>query len=310
MGIIYKITNTQNGKNYIGKTSRNLRVRWYEHKQEARLGNSNIPLYNAMNKYGMDNFKICVLEDNIPTEQLNEREKYYISLYQSRSHEKGYNVTIGGDGGQTARKLTDTQIQEIIGILSDKNNLESFTSIGKQYGVSPTTIESINNGILWRNNNLTYPIRKYNVVGLTLDRKTYAEIVDLLQNSVKSMQEICKIYNLTESKITSINNGKYCYSNHPYYEGIYNGDFPIRKTNQLTLTKEQFIPILYDIIFTNLSMEKIGAPYNIKGNTITYIANGKRRLDLTSGFITPIRKNLKQNQEIFNTLFPDFEGGD
>ena len=53
-----------------------------------------------------------------------------------------------------------------------------------------------------------------------------------------------------------------------------------------------------DIIFTKDSMAKIGAKYNLQGNTLTYIANGQRRKELTQDFITPLRKNILINQKI------------
>ena len=43
------------------------------------------------------------------------------------------------------------------------------------------------------------------------------------------------------------------------------------------MIEEHLSDILYDIIFTNQSMAKIGEKYSINGNTLQYIANGKRR---------------------------------
>ena len=55
-------------------------------------------------------------------------------------------------------------------------------------------------------------------------------------------------------------------------------------------------------------MEKIGLKYNVQGNTLTYIANGKRRKELTKGYVVPLRKNIKENQEIYNKKFLEKEG--
>lgn len=49
-----------------------------------------------MNKYGQENFIIEVIEDNILIELLNEKEKFYIKLFNS--FYEGYNLTFGGDG--------------------------------------------------------------------------------------------------------------------------------------------------------------------------------------------------------------------
>ena len=96
MSYIYKITNALNGKVYIGKTSRSVEIRWHEHCKNCKSANvNNRPLYKAMNKYGIDSFKIETIE-TCPEEKSSERERYWIEYYQS--FKQGYNATIGGDG--------------------------------------------------------------------------------------------------------------------------------------------------------------------------------------------------------------------
>lgn len=85
---IYKITNTINGKCYIGQ-SRDIESRWKAHK--VRKGTY---LYNAFQKYGVENFTFEVLEE-CERERLNELEKYYIELYHSFG--EGYNLCEGGN---------------------------------------------------------------------------------------------------------------------------------------------------------------------------------------------------------------------
>ena len=57
MAFIYKITNTINNKWYIGKTERNISIRWKEHIRHIEMY-PNIPLYKAMKKYGIQAFII------------------------------------------------------------------------------------------------------------------------------------------------------------------------------------------------------------------------------------------------------------
>jgi len=97
MGYIYLITNLINNKKYIGKTSRKPNLRWNEHKCNAFYENYNFPLYKAMKKYGIENFKFEVIEDNIPLKELNKREEYWINYYNTYNG-AGYNATKGGDG--------------------------------------------------------------------------------------------------------------------------------------------------------------------------------------------------------------------
>lgn len=89
---IYKITNTINGKCYIGK-SLNIEHRLREHKRNSH---SNEHLQNAMKKYGIDNFTFEVLEE-CTKEEYDERERYWISYYKSRNKEYGYNIMPGGE---------------------------------------------------------------------------------------------------------------------------------------------------------------------------------------------------------------------
>ena len=68
-------------------------------------------MYNAFKKDGIKNFSFEIIETNIPTEKINEKEKYYINLYNSKVHYNGYNVTNGGDGGKTWSKLTELEVK-------------------------------------------------------------------------------------------------------------------------------------------------------------------------------------------------------
>lgn len=101
MPYIYKITNQVNGKGYIGKTIDSVEERWRHHKSDAnRLtihgkAAQNRPLYSAINKYGIENFKIETIEE-CDISVLEDRERYWIEYYQT--FKNGYNATIGGDG--------------------------------------------------------------------------------------------------------------------------------------------------------------------------------------------------------------------
>ncbi len=92
---IYVISNTKNGKVYIGKAS-NFKDRWNNHKKLLRdKSHYNPYLQNAWNKYGEKAFKFQVLE-YCPVEELNEREIHHIAIYKARG--LAYNLTNGGDG--------------------------------------------------------------------------------------------------------------------------------------------------------------------------------------------------------------------
>lgn len=90
--LIYKITNTINGRVYIGQTIGSLAKRWNEHSTSTK----NSPMYNAFRNYGRENFKIEPLCSALSPESLNYLEQYFIDHYKSMSP-LGYNLTSGGD---------------------------------------------------------------------------------------------------------------------------------------------------------------------------------------------------------------------
>lgn len=110
--IIYKITNLINGKIYVGQTIRVLETRWDEHIRCAN-DNINYPLYNSINKYGLENFKIEILENDISDfDTLDEKEIYWIKKLNTTDRSVGYNLTEGGQGIHGYR-FTDEQLKTL-----------------------------------------------------------------------------------------------------------------------------------------------------------------------------------------------------
>lgn len=94
MGYIYKITNSINGKIYVGQTFRNVQERFKEHLRMGRkeeVGYKSL-LYYAIKKYGKDAFSVDTLEE-CPDDKLNEREIYWIDTLGTC--ENGYNISRG-----------------------------------------------------------------------------------------------------------------------------------------------------------------------------------------------------------------------
>ncbi len=89
---IYKHT-LPNQKVYIGQTC-DVKRRWRESNYVG-----NCLFYRAIKKYGWNNIAHEILEDQLTLEQANEREKYYIALYNSTDSNYGYNLRAGGEGG-------------------------------------------------------------------------------------------------------------------------------------------------------------------------------------------------------------------
>lgn len=104
---IYKLTNLINNKIYIGQT-KYLRKRYLQYKCASTVNDTSFrskrPIIYAIRKYGFENFSFEVLE---LTDNLDEREIYYISLYDSTNDKIGYNVEKGGQGISHPARLSE-----------------------------------------------------------------------------------------------------------------------------------------------------------------------------------------------------------
>jgi len=116
--IIYKITNKINNKIYIGKTVKTLKRRFDLHKNQSN-NHGNTHLYNAMCLYGVKNFSIEQIDTANDISELNKKEMFWIKKYKSYDSNIGYNLTLGGDGGNTwllnfHKELTSKRLSESI----------------------------------------------------------------------------------------------------------------------------------------------------------------------------------------------------
>jgi len=107
--MIYLITNKINGKRYVGK-AKNLKARWYQHCWSSK-NSSQTYIHRAIRKYGKRNFKIDFVCEGYDKEEVEQ-----VALLLPE-----YNMTIGGDGGDTSKSpnyKTAIQLRD----MSGKNN--------------------------------------------------------------------------------------------------------------------------------------------------------------------------------------------
>ena len=95
--VVYLITNTVNGKPYVGQTQLTMKQRWRGHLGSARGTRSKFPIHEAIRKYGPAAFAVQSLVHVRTLKQLNVMERIWVSLMNSKVP-NGYNLTDGGDG--------------------------------------------------------------------------------------------------------------------------------------------------------------------------------------------------------------------
>lgn len=130
IGYIYKITNTINGKSYIGQTTTNINTRWTQHKYISRKTSETTGLYGAIKKYGEEVFNIELII-SCDESLLNEMEIYYIDKYNT--YNNGYNRTLGGSGVSTLALDPDK-------VLKVYKQLGNMQKVAEHFSCSSSTI--------------------------------------------------------------------------------------------------------------------------------------------------------------------------
>lgn len=94
---IYSLTNTVNGKRYIGK-SIDIERRTANHRRSLTKinpdgRNVNTHLYNSVVKYGWDSFNIEILQsfDIVDEDKISDAELFWIAYYSTTDPSHGYN---------------------------------------------------------------------------------------------------------------------------------------------------------------------------------------------------------------------------
>lgn len=109
MRFIYSVINLINGKVYVGQT-KDFANRKAGHLYAARKG-AQQPLYRAIRKYGRENFSFVIVEE-CDDDQVDDRERHWVSHFDSFNSCKGYNLTSGGESKKEFSKESREKIRQ------------------------------------------------------------------------------------------------------------------------------------------------------------------------------------------------------
>lgn len=194
MGYIYKITNSINGKIYVGQTFRDVQERFKEHLRMGRKEKVGYKsrLYYAIKKYGKDAFSVDTLEE-CPDNKLNEREIYWIEKLDA--FENGYNISLG------VQKEPKYHSADILTLWQQGY---SAREIGNIVGISTQIVTKrlkenriTKSEIISRGNKKEHSTRKHKaVVRISLDgteTKIYQSLLDASKDTNASTGGICEV---------------------------------------------------------------------------------------------------------------------
>ena len=111
--VIYTLTNTVNGKQYVGKTMVTAMKRFQQHKADARKG-SETAIHRAIRKYTPEAFLVETVDEAADKATLNQKEREWVA--KLGTFKSGYNMTPGGEGQghkhseETKQKIRDRRI--------------------------------------------------------------------------------------------------------------------------------------------------------------------------------------------------------
>lgn len=136
---IYMHKNKINNKVYIGQSC-NIKVRWHPISYK---GSSYF--YNAIKKYGWNNFEHIILENNLSLEEADKKEKYYIKLYDFVNRDKGYNLKNGGNNGYQLSKETIQKIKNSNKIYAEMHKEDYIQRLEKAHTKARKKVICLNN---------------------------------------------------------------------------------------------------------------------------------------------------------------------
>ncbi len=195
---LYIVTNLVNKKQYIG-IAVNPDRRWVEH----RCGHGSILVYQAIQKYGLENFRFEVMHEGTEQE-IKELEILSIQTLETRAP-NGYNLTAGGEGSwgwspseETRRKMSLAKRGERNRMFGKKHSLETREKLSQKAKQRPLTKQRL----ATLRKNTGKGVKNPNAKPITLNGKHYGCVKDAARDLNVSSSLICKLRRLGKTIYT------------------------------------------------------------------------------------------------------------
>lgn len=114
---MYVHINKINGKKYVGITGRDPYVRWGKNGIHY---SGNICFWNAINKYGWDNFEHIIIKTGLTVTEASILEIMFISLWKTQYKTNGYNIKSGGFY-DNSNLSNDINVKKNINVVKDND---------------------------------------------------------------------------------------------------------------------------------------------------------------------------------------------
>ena len=124
-GYVYITTNLINNKKYIGQHKSDL--------FDIKYLGSGINIKKSIKKYGKENFKVELLEWCETQDDADEKERYYITKYNTQNCDIGYNITIGGQKRFFTGQTHSDEAKEKMSERAKRRNNHKPTTAGRIY---------------------------------------------------------------------------------------------------------------------------------------------------------------------------------
>lgn len=207
---IYKYTNKVNGKIYIGQTRNSL-------SQRAKSNGENYYgcryFYNAIKKYGWENFEPEIIVDGLSQEEADILEEYFIKQYNSTDRSIGYNISYGGSNNTMPDESREIISQKAIERYKDKTKNPMY---GRKH--SEESLRKMSQKKVGKNNpmygkHLSKESLRKQKESLIRNGSSKGHEWTKEEREAKSIQqkELCKIY---------INKKVYCIDDDLHFESI------------------------------------------------------------------------------------------